>query len=464
MQVYGSTAAPDGSTRAGLVLLYAPSYEQFAPAYLLHDRDLTIGREPAAGICVPEAAVSRQHARVHFREGRWVLSDLGGRNGTIVNGEFVDEVVLEHLDELRVGDAIFKFVESGAESYARYRIDGVILGEGSVEAAERRRARSTLIGGYQIDRLATALDRVARSPISVVLLGESGTGKEVFAEHLHSMSGRRGAFRAVNCAAIPAPLLESELFGYKRGAFSGADRDKIGLVRAADGGTLLLDEIGDMPIEAQAKLLRVLQSKEVIPIGATQPERVDVRVVCATHRDLGRLQREGRFRGDLYARLNEYSLTLPPLRERKEDVFALCRGLLARHGRPEIGLSFAFMTGLLHYDYPFNVRELEAIIKRGVALSDGSALDAQHLPDEIKDLMQSYGRRRAGAAPASAPSTATEAPRPKARGSVPTEQELRALLLQHRGNVAAVGREFGKERMQVHRWMKRYNINVDEYR
>ena len=486
MQAVGTAAAPDGLTRAGLVLLYAPSYEQFAPSYLLHDRDLIIGRDPASSLCIPEAAVSRQHARVHYRDGRWVLSDLGGRNGTIVNGEFVDEIVLEHLDELRVGDAIFKFVESGAESYARYRIDGAVAGEDEASADARRRARSTLIGGYQIDRLATALERVAKSPISVVLLGESGTGKDVFAEHLHLASGRRGAFRAVNCAAIPAPLLESELFGYKRGAFSGADRDKMGIVRAADGGTLLLDEIGDMPLEAQAKLLRVLQSKEVIPIGATQPERVDVRVTCATHRDLMRLQREGRFRGDLYARLNEYSLTLPPLRERKEDVFALCRGLLARHGRPDLGLSFPFMTGLLHYDFPFNVRELEAMMKRGVALADGPVLDAPHLPDEIKELMQAYGRRRGAGGPAVAPpapdmlgvptmapqgfapppafANPATGPRAPVRSGAPTEHELRALLQQHRGNVAAVGRELGKERMQIHRWMKRYNIDVDDYR
>jgi len=206
---------------------------------------------------------------------------------------------------------------------------------------------------------------------------------------------------------------------------------------------------------------------------------VDVRVACATHRDLGRLQREGRFRGDLYARLNEYSLTLPPLRERKEDALALCRALLSRHGRPDLSLSFPFMAGLLHYDFPFNVRELEAIIKRGVALADGPTLEAEHLSDDIKELMKSYGRRRGAAAPASpadpslagsqallapGPTHASAAPRAPGRAAVPTEEELRALLLQHRGNVAAVGRELGKERMQIHRWMKRYNINVDEYR
>jgi transcriptional regulator with PAS, ATPase and Fis domain len=306
----------------------------------------------------------------------------------------------------------------------------------------------------------------------VIFLGESGTGKEVFAQQLHEWSGRRGAFQAVNCAAIPATLLESELFGYKRGAFSGAERDRPGMVRAADGGTLFLDEIGDMAVDAQAKVLRVLQSKEIIPLGATVPERVDVRIVCATHRDLTVLQREGRFRGDLFARLNEYSLRLPPLRERKEDIFQLCRAMLARHGRPDLGLTFPFMTGLLHYDWPFNVRELEATIKRGIALCEGPELDAAHLPDVIKDLMKCYGQRgmtsRTGPASSlGAASSLGSAAGPTAappRSGVPTADELRSLLRDHKGNVAAVGREYGKERMQVHRWMKRYGINVDDYR
>jgi transcriptional regulator with GAF, ATPase, and Fis domain len=455
MQQYGTQASPDGrGSRAGLVLLYAPDFEHFLPAYLLSERDLVIGREDTAGVCIPEGAVSRQHARIRFEGTRWVLADLGSRNGTLVDGQFVREVPLEDLHEIRIGDAIFKFVPAEAELYADYRIDGHILKRDDVEVRE-------VVGGYQIRRLLRATDRVARSNISVVLLGESGTGKEVFAREIHTISGRRGPFGALNCAALPATLLESELFGYKRGAFSGADRDKVGLVRAADGGTLFLDEIGDMPLDAQAKLLRVLQSKEIIPVGATAPEPVDVRVVCATHRNLAELQQQNRFRGDLYARLNEYSIVLPPLRERKEDVYALAKAFLKRNGRPEVEMSFPFMTGLLHYDWPFNVRELEAAIKRGLALAESSRLDAEHLPDPIKDLMRSYGQRDA---PPPTTSGTFEPLPPVVQKPTPSEGELRALLEQHRGNVAAVGREFGKERMQVHRWMKRYRINIDDYR
>jgi transcriptional regulator with PAS, ATPase and Fis domain len=466
MSAFGTAASPDRQgTRAGLVLLYAPGYANFKPAYLLHERELIIGREPASGICIPEASVSRQHARVHYTEGHWTITDLGGRNGTIVDGEFVQEVALEHLHEIRVGDAIFKFVNAGAESYARFRIDGTIVGGRPSDVLDVARKGSSIVGGYQVAQLTSALKRVAPTLLSIIFLGESGTGKEVFARQLHDWSGRRGAFQAVNCAAIPANLLESELFGYKRGAFSGADRDKMGIVRAADGGTLFLDEIGDMPAEAQAKLLRVIQSKEVVPLGSTVAERVDVRIVCATHRDLVKLQQAGTFRGDLYARLNEYNMVLPPLRERKEDIYALCRGFLDRHGHTELSMTFPFMTALLHYDYPYNVRELEAFIKRGCALCDGSELDTAHLPDEIKDLMKHYAVRKAGGTTAPGVQTPTADGGPAAPPPFhPTEQELRALLVLHKGNIAAVGREYGKERMQVHRWMKKLGIDVEDYR
>jgi transcriptional regulator with PAS, ATPase and Fis domain len=293
-----------------------------------------------------------------------------------------------------------------------------------------------------------------------MLLGPSGTGKEVVASELHRLSGRSGPFCAVNCAAIPANLLESELFGYKRGAFSGAERDKPGLIRSAHHGTLLLDEIGDMPLDAQAKLLRVIQAKEVLPLGATQPERVDVRVVSATHRDLRRLQREGRFREDLFARLNEYQLRLPPLHERKEDIYALVRAFLARCQRPDLSVSVPFMVALLHHDFPYNVRELEAAIKRAVALSTSPRLEVELLPDAIREAVVDYGRSTG------IPADPREASQDDAAGGLgtPSEAELRAMLGAHHGNVAAVGRELGKARMQIHRWMKRYGIEVDEYR
>ena len=468
---YGEDArasTPDRG-RAGLVLLYAPNFRELAPAFVFSTSELTVGRDASNLIAVPEQAVSRQHAAFLQRGAQWVLRDLGSRNGTMVDGAYVSELELETGHEIRIGDAIFKFVDEGVEKYLAYRVDGVVAGE--------RKATdfTEIVGGAQIDHIAADIERIAKTELTAVILGETGTGKEVVARGLHRLSGRRGSFQAINCAAIPQNLLESELFGYRRGAFSGADRDKPGLIKLADGGTLFLDEIGDMPLDAQAKLLRVLQSREVFPLGATTPERVDIRVVCATHRDLYQFVKDGRFRGDLLARLNEHVVRLPPLRERKEDVYHLARSFAARYGKPELGFTFSFLVALLHYDWPFNVRELESCIKRGIALTsahDPSTLDTVHLPDAIAEHMKGYGERPRIAGPSNPPPpmpfgdlTASLGGLPSSgRKPPPTADELRVLLERHRGNIAAVGRELGKERMQIHRWLKKYGIDLDPYR
>ncbi|CAN5806808.1 hypothetical protein BH09MYX1_BH09MYX1_34990 [soil metagenome] len=474
-----AVAATTATSLPGLVLMYAPNFEQLAPAYPLYTGEVLLGRDATCSVCIPEQAVSRQHARIFERGGDFYVKDLGSRNGTLVNGTYVDELPLTAKDEIRVGDAIFKFVSEDANFYVPFRIDGLVRGD------RHARDMPELVGGYRMDAIAADIERIAATELSCVVLGETGTGKEVIAHALHRASKRRGTLQAINCAAIPQNLLESELFGYRRGAFSGADRDKPGLVKLADGGTLFLDEIGDMPLDAQAKLLRVLQSKEVFPLGAQAAEHVDIRVVCATHRDLVRHVHEGKFRGDLFARLNEHAVRLPPLRDRKEDVYQLARAFVARYGRANANLSFSFMLALLHYDWPFNVRELESAIKRGLALSLTGTLDSKHLPDAVVERMKSYGGKTAPVLPKLTPGAlaideeretslppeteksaqrqppnAPQAPPAK----VPNEAELRALLLRHQGNVAAVGRELGKERMQIHRWLKRYGIDLDTYR
>ena len=441
---------------AGLVLLYAEEYSQLPAAWPIRKPQVTLGRDDATDICLPIAAVSRVHAEVTWHEGHWTVRDLESRNGTLLDGHRIEHALVEHGSELRIGDAVFKFLERDATDYGDYRIDGAVAGKG------RLVKNSELVGGCQMDKIAAEISRVAQTVLSVVLLGESGTGKEVVARELHRASSRRGAFHAVNCAAIPATLLESELFGYKRGAFSGAERDKPGLIRLADQGTLLLDEIGDMPMEAQAKLLRVLQSREVYPLGATAPEKVDIRVICATHRDLQRLIQAEKFRDDLYARLNEYQLRLPPLRDRKEDIYQLSLEFLKRHGRGDLRLAFGFMLGLVSYDWPYNVRELEACIKRCIALTDGPVVDEALLPEPIQELMSDYGRPLAPAERQVAEQVSDLIR--ATRVGAPSNVELRALLEKHGGNVAAIGRELGKARMQVHRWMERYGIDVDDYR
>lgn len=441
----GNLPSGASSPEAGLVLLYAEGYGALPAAFALGKKTVVLGRDADADIPLPVTAVSRRHAEISFSRGSYVVRDLDSTNGTLVDGHRVDEAALEPNAELRIGDVIFKLVERGATEFAAYGLDGRML-----DGAERQtKGKSRLVGGCQMDLVAAALEQIATSELSVLILGESGTGKEVAARELHDKSGRTGQFSAVNCAALPENLIESELFGYKKGAFSGADRDKVGLIQVAHGGTLLLDEIGDMPLAAQAKLLRVLQSREVLPVGATRPEPVNVRVVAATHRDLGRLQKEGRFRRDLFARLNEFPIVLPPLRDRKEDLFQLSRFFLSKYGRAELVMSFPFVAGLLHHDWPYNVRELESAIKRAAALAETSVLDEEHLPESVKQAILDY---------ASAPRR-TMSPR-----EIPTEDELRQMLEEAEGNVAAVGRNLGKARMQVHRWMKRYRIEIEDYR
>jgi DNA-binding NtrC family response regulator len=459
MQEFGSAGAagrPGAGAVPGLVLLYAYGHERLPPAWPLRSRRIIIGRDDAADLPLPVNAVSRRHAELSWQPEGWLLTDLKSKNGTLLDGRRIEQARLEPTQEVRLGDAILKFVTHDADQYARYRPDG------DMSAGAERLARSpgALLGGFQMDHILAELERVAGTSLNVLVLGESGTGKEVVARELHRIAGRRGRFCAINCAAIPANLIESELFGYKRGAFSGADRDKRGLVSTAHNGTLLLDEIGDMPLEAQSKLLRVLQTKEVFPLGSTEPEPVDLHVVCATHRDLMALQKAAGFRQDLYARLNEYELSLPPLRGRKEDIFLLVRAFLERHGRPELTPSFAFMAALLQYDWPYNVRELENCVKRCAALSETQVLDESLLPDAVRDAMEGYGQPAAQPV-VSAPPPADGSPDP---ARIPTHSQLCALLEEHHGNVAAVSRELGKARMQIHRWMKRYGIQVDEFR
>jgi transcriptional regulator of acetoin/glycerol metabolism len=436
--------APEG---AGLVLLYAPNHADLASVVKLGDDAVVLGREPpAGGFAIPQIAVSRVHARVARQGDAWTVTDLDSRNGVLVNGCFVDERTLAPGDELRVGDAIFKLVVSDIAAYARFRVadPGVALASG--------------VGGPLVAKLALEIERVAPTDISILVVGETGTGKELTARAIHDASARRGQLCALNCAAIPASLVESELFGFRRGAFTGADRDHPGLVRTAHGGTLLLDEIGDMPLEAQAKLLRMLETREVVPLGAARGERVDVRVVCATNRDLRALVDAGRFRGDLFARIQGYTLTLPPLRARKEDIYRLVRHFLAAAGRAEVGVTFPFMVAACHYGWPYNVRELEGAVRRALAVADGPLLDEAHLPEVVAAAMKDYAATR-GEAPSEPPALRAVAP-----SGTPGADELRELLRRHAGNVAAVARELGKDRTQIHRWMRLHAIRPDDFR
>jgi PAS domain S-box-containing protein len=245
-------------------------------------------------------------------------------------------------------------------------------------------SRSKLI----LDIFETLTD-IAESDVTVLITGESGTGKELFAKAIHNLSFRKGRpFVRVNCGALPEPLLESELFGYKRGAFTDAKRDKPGRFRLADGGSLFLDEIGDIPPATQVKLLRVLETKEYEPLGGISTEKADVRIISATHRDLQSRVESGDFREDLYYRLNVITINIPPLRERPEDISLLIQHFLDHfskiRGRSIAGLTYSALETLLNHDYPGNVRELQNVVEHAVVICKTAHLGPECLPAYLR--------------------------------------------------------------------------------
>ena len=290
--------------------------------------------------------------------------------------------------------------------------------------------------------------RAAASDTPVLLAGESGTGKELLARALHDGSPRRsGPFLAVNCSAIPETLLESQLFGHRRGAFTDAREDRRGLLLEARGGTVLLDEIGDMPVSLQGKILRALQEKEVHPIGAPVPVKIDARIVAATHRNLETLVGEGRFRHDLYYRLNVITVRVPPLRERMEDLVPLIAHFLEKHGR-RLGrsgctLSPEALEAMRRHHWPGNARELENALERALVLGRDDVLWVEDLPETLR------------LRPALAASVHGGPPRPLSE--VEREHILRTLREMH-GNKAAAARLLGLDRKTLYRKLEAYGI------
>jgi len=290
------------------------------------------------------------------------------------------------------------------------------------------------------------IGRAAATNATVLITGETGTGKEEVARALHLHSARSGkAFVAINCAAIPRDLLESELFGHVRGAFTGATSTRIGMFRQADGGTLLLDEIGDMSGELQAKLLRVLEEGTIVPVGGEQPVGVDSRILAATHRDLGTEVGAGRFREDLFYRLNVLRIHVPPLRERREDIAALAEYFLALASDPPKTLSAAARQQLEGHAWPGNVRELRNVIERATIFARGARIEADDL-----------GFAAAGPGPADAQSAETL---PEALAQL-EENMIRRALAESGGNRAEAARRLGIHRQLLYAKLRQYGIEL----
>lgn len=323
-------------------------------------------------IDLPGSWVSASHARLAGADGQWTLEDAGSKNGTFLNGEKVTAPTpLGDGDVIEVGQTIAIY---RALSHAGPARDDVAMS--SVHCFP-----ATLHPPWA-HTLATLL-RVGRSTAPVLLLGDTGTGKELLARAVHVASGRDGPFVPVNCGAIVRTLVESELFGTRKGAFTGATEDRPGLVRSADRGTLFLDEIAELPEPSQVALLRVLQEREVMPVGATRALPVDLRVVAATHHDLAVRVAEGRFRADLHARLAGHVTHVPRLRERIEDMGLLVADLLQRlAGERAARITFARAAGraLFTHDWPYNVRELEQALNSALAISTSDEIALADLP------------------------------------------------------------------------------------
>ncbi len=393
---------------------------------------------------VPDARMSVAHARLDRDHDQWTLSDCESTNGILANGQRVERMVLSEGDVFELGRTLLRF---------RRAMVTPANAPGDVDSGETDGVSRWLATiSPPVVRDLERLGRIARSDVSLLLEGETGTGKEVLARAIHAESRRTGPFVAVNCGALPQGLVESLLFGHKRGAFSGASSDELGFARAAHKGTLFLDEVGDLPAGSQAILLRLLQEREVVPLGATRPVALDLRVVAATHRSLSALTRSGAFRQDLLARLAQFTYSLPPLRERIDDIGTLVAAILPKVAgarAASLSLTASATRELLAYGWPTNVRELEHRLKMGVILTTADRIDL-------------------GPAAFEPPREPTPSPSPKARRLSPEDESLRqrlhAQMAEHRGNLTQVARAMETTRRQVQRWVSRFAIDPAHYR
>lgn len=393
-----------------------------------HQPELVIGRDEDCAVRLSGKEVSRRHAVLRHEGGAVVLADLDSRNGTRVNGQPVSSSPLSVDDVVRIGNWV------GVVT----RLPGPF---GEIAPG--------LLGGPVLRAALDPLQKAAKSDLPVVLEGETGTGKEVAARSLHLWSERAGSFVAVNCAALPEGLAEAELFGYRRGAFTGADRASPGLFRDAHKGTLLLDEVSDLPLGVQAKLLRVLEQREVQPLGETQPVPVDVRVVVAGQESLSDSVAKGRFRGDLLARLEGVTVRLPPLRQRRGDVPPLFLHLLEQLSSgpvPEVRIDL--IERLATHDWPFNVRELVLAVRRILVFHEKEpVIHAGHLAERFT---------RAGAS-ASSPSGSRD----------PQDVALPELVMALRaagGNVTRAAATLGITRQRAYRLMDAGDVDLESLR
>jgi transcriptional regulator with PAS, ATPase and Fis domain len=398
---------------------------------------ITLGRDAENDVVLTGEQTSRRHAQIERRGAALGVRDLGSRNGVFVNGIRLPESPLCVGDLLRVGGGL--------------GVVRMVVFPQAPALGFREILPGYFAGPVLWPNLAP-VERVAPTDLPVVIQGETGAGKEGVAQALHAWSRRPGALVALNCGALPEHLAEAELFGYRKGAFTGADRASLGHLRAADHGTLFLDEIADLPLGIQVKLLRALEQREVQPLGESRPVPVDVRIVAAVQSSLRQQMEQGRLRPDLYARLDGLTVVLPPLRQRVVELpYLFCKMLEKQvRGTPPT-LDPAFVEALCLYDWPFNLRELDRVAKQLWALNgDQKTLLRSHLPERFRE-------KAPGELPRGDPPRRHRAR--SAEGRDVGLDDLLAALRGAQGNVTHAADKLGITRQKAYRLMEKADID-----
>jgi transcriptional regulator with GAF, ATPase, and Fis domain len=393
---------------------------------------MVIGTHESADFRLTDPTLSRFHCEVALEGGKAVVRDLSSRNGTIVDGTPVLAAFLRDGATLSLGQTQVRFELTHASV--------------KLTLSERTRFGSMIGQSVKMRALFAVLERAAAGDSTVLLTGETGTGKDLAAESLHREGARRNQpLVVVDCGAIAPSLLEAELFGHERGAFTGADRKRVGAFESAHGGTLFLDEIGELPLDLQPKLLRALDRRQIQPLGSNQLLSIDVRLIAATNRNLRSEVNERRFRGDLYYRLSVLEVALPPLRDRLEDLPLLAEAMLSAldvdEPKRKDMIEGELMRDLRRHSWPGNVRELRNYLERCTALADRPQVDAAN-PRDPPPLDVSQPLRVA-----------------RERFMLYFERSyLEELLHQHKGNVSAAARAAGMDRVHFHRLLSRCGL------
>jgi DNA-binding NtrC family response regulator len=414
---------------------------------------IRVGARRGNDLQLSDAKVSGLHCEIRLDERGYRLRDLDSTNGTFVQGLRINDVYIQPGAQIALGSTRLRFEPLG-ESV-------------EVEISERDRVGSMLGRSVKMRELFARLEKLARSDTTVLITGETGVGKELVAESLHETGTRaQGPFVVVDCGSIPPNLIESELFGHERGSFTGATTSYAGAFERAHGGTIFLDEIGELPLPMQPKLLRVLERKEVRRVGGTKTIEVDIRVVAATNRDLGVEVNRGRFREDLYYRLAVARIHVPPLRERKDDIALLIDNILASTpGGEGAHITPDTIDLMMKHDWPGNVRELRNVIERAVLLAESPATEglrrAPMVPQPTRSETATPSHTLTPSDAHMAVPVDIQVPFKLAKQHVVSEFERRyisKLLEHHDGNISAAARAAGIDRMSIHKMLHRLGL------